>query len=78
MKYYFGVYRDYSENCKIAQLCLTVYDLSCEILADPGRVILHEPSREKAISKAKKLANDNECLTLEVNFEKTRYMKVKK
>lgn len=78
MKYYFGVYRDYHKDRKIAQLCLSVDDLSCEILADPGCVVLHEASRDKAVSKSRVLALANDCSTLELNFEKFKVIKTKK
>jgi len=45
VKYSYGVYKDYSEGTKIAQLCLTVDSLSCEILADPGCLAFYTERR---------------------------------
>ena len=56
VKYWYGVYRDYACNTKIAQLCLSVDDLSCEILADPGCIIFSYNSKRAAIKNAKSRA----------------------
>ena len=77
VKYWYGVYKDYSKGTKIAQLCLTVDDLSCEILADPGCLTFYEESRRKAISDTKLRAKLDGCFMLELNFEKYRVVKIK-
>jgi hypothetical protein len=77
MKYFYGVYRDYNDNSKIAQLCETVDSLSCEILADPGCVTMHESTKKKVIEKATALAKEHGCIKLEVNFDKYKIVKIK-
>lgn len=77
MKYWYGVYKDYSEGTKIAQLCLSVDDLSCEILADPGCLTFYYHSRKEAIEYASDLAIQNGCTFLELNFEKYKIIKIK-
>ena len=77
VKYWFGVYKDYSCNTKIAQLCLSVDDLSCEILADPGCITFYYNRRRAAIKDAKLRAELNGCIMLELNFEKYRVVKIK-
>ena len=77
VKYWYGVYRDYTCNTKIAQFCLSVDDLSCEILADPGCITFYYHSRKDAIKDAKSRAKLDECIKLELNFEKYREFKIK-
>lgn len=77
VKYYYGVYKDYSAGTKIAQLCLTVDDLSCEILANPGCLTFHHASRKRAIAHAKLFAEVYGCTLLELNLEKYRAVKIK-
>ena len=77
MKYWYGVYKDYSEGTKISQLCLSVDDLSCEILADPGCITFYYKSRKDAIKNAKSRAKLDGCILLELNFEKYRTLKIK-
>jgi len=77
VKYWYGVYKDYSEGSKIAQLCLTVDDLSCEILADPGCLTFYHESRKEAIDHGKLFAKHCGCTLLELNFEKYRVVKIK-
>jgi len=77
VKYWYGVYKDYSEGTKIAQLCLSVDDLSCEILADPGCLTFYYHSRLAAIKDAKSRAKLDGCIMLELNFEKYRVVKIK-
>ena len=77
IKYWYGVYKDYSEGTKIAQLCLTVDDLSCEILANPGCLTFYYHSRIDAINDAKSHAKLDGCIILELNFEKYRVVKIK-
>jgi len=77
VKYYFGVYRDYAEKIKVAQLCLSVDNLSCEILAHPGCVTFEKEYRRQAISLAKTFAFNNGCKLLEINFETYRTIKIK-
>ena len=77
VKYWYGVYRDYACNTKIAQLCLSVDDLSCEILADPGCISFYFNSRRAAIKDAKSRAKLGRCILLELNFEKYRTLKIK-
>ena len=77
VKYWYGVYRDYTEGIKVAQLCLTVDDLSCEILADPGCITFYYNSRRAAIKDAKSRAKLDGCIMLELNFERYRTIKIK-
>jgi tRNA G37 N-methylase Trm5 len=77
VKYWYGVYRDYTCNIKIAQLCLSVDDLSCEILDDPGCITFYYRSRKDAIKDAKSRAKLDGCIKLELNFEKYRELKIK-
>ena len=77
VKYWYGVYRDYACNTKIAQLCLSVDDLSCEILSYPGCINFCYNSRRAAIKDAKSRAKLHGCILLEVNFEKYRRLKIK-
>ena len=77
VKYWYGVYKDYSKGIKIAQLCLSVDDLSCEILADPGCLIFYNKSKRETIKEAKLRAKLNGCVILELNFEKYRVVKIK-
>ena len=77
VKYWYGVYKDYSEGTKIAQLCLVVDDLSCEILAYPGCLTFYYNSRRDAIKDAKSRAKLDGCIMLELNFEKYRVVKIK-
>jgi hypothetical protein len=58
------VYKDYTCNSKIAQLCLLVDDLSCEILADPGCTTFYYHSRRAAIKDSKLRAKLDECVNL--------------
>ena len=78
VKYWYGVYRDYACSTKIAQLCLSVDNLSCEILADPGCITFYYHSRRDAIKDAKSRAKLDGCIILELNFEKYRTLKIKK
>jgi len=77
VKYWYGVYRDYTCNTRIAQLCLSVDDLSCEILADPGCITFYSKSRRSAIKDAKSRAKCDGCILLELNFERYRTLKIK-
>ncbi len=77
MKYWYGVYKDYRAGTKIAQLCLSVDDLSCEILADPGCLTFYHESRKEAIEHASDLAIQNGCTFLELNFENYKIIKIK-
>jgi hypothetical protein len=77
VKYWYGVYRDYACNTKIAQLCLSVDDLSCEILADPGCISFYCNSRRTVIKDAKSRAKTDGCIILELNFERYRTLKIK-
>ena len=77
VKYWYGVYRDYACNTRIAQLCLSVDDLSCEILADPGCISFCYNSRRAAIKDAKLRAKLDGCIILELNFERYRTLKIK-
>jgi hypothetical protein len=77
VKYWYGVYKDYSEGTKIAQLCLSVDDLSCEILADPGCITFYYHSRRTSIKDAKSRAKLDGCIILELNFERYRTLKIK-
>ena len=77
VKYWYGVYRDYACNTRIAQLCLSVDDLSCEILADPGCITFYSDSRRAAIKDAKSRAKVDDCIILELNFERYRNLKIK-
>ena len=78
VKYWYGVYKDYTCNTRIAQLCLSVDDLSCEILADPGCITFYYQSRLTAIKDAKSRAKLDGCIILELNFEKYRTLIIKK
>jgi hypothetical protein len=53
VKYWYGVYKDYTCNIKIAQLYQSVDCLSCEILAEPGCVVFYTSKRSEAIENAK-------------------------
>ena len=77
VKYWYGVYKDYSKGIKIAQLCLSVDCLSCESLANPGCLTFHHGSRKKAIAHAKLFADEYGCTLLELNLEKYREIKIK-
>jgi hypothetical protein len=77
VKYWYGVYKDYTAGVKIAQLCLSVDDLSCEILADPGCITFYYKSRKAAIEDAKSRAKLDKCIGLELNFEIYRTLKIK-
>lgn len=77
VKYWYGVYKDYTAGIKIAQLCLSVDDLSCEILADPGCISFYYNSRRAAIEDAKSRAKHDNCIELELNFERYRALKIK-
>ena len=77
VKYWYVVYRDYTCNTKIAQLCLSVDNLSCEILADPGCITFYNNSRRAAIKDAKSRAKLDGCILLELNFERYRTLKIK-
>lgn len=77
IKYWYGVYRDYSCNTRIAQLCLSVDDLSCELLADPELLTFYYNSRRAAIRDAKSRAKLDGCIKLELNFEKYWELKIK-
>ena len=77
VKYWYGVYKDYSKGIKIAQLCLSVDNLSCEILADPGCITFYYHSRIDAIKDAKSRAKLDGCIILELNFERYRRLKIK-
>ena len=77
IKYWYGVYKDYTYNTRIAQLCLSVDDLSCEILADPGCITFYYHSRLDAIKDAKSRAKLDGCIILELNFERYRTLKIK-
>lgn len=76
IKYFFGIYRDYDEKIKVGQLCLTVDDLSCEILAEPGCITFYQKSRVAAINNAKALSKQYGCNLIEYNLEKYRVNKV--
>ena len=78
VKYYFGVYIDYPENIKIAQCCLEVDDLSCEMLADPGLITFYTFDRFDAKRQAKQLAIRHECKFIEFGWGKYQLIKVKK
>ena len=75
-KYYYGIYRDYREGTKIAQLCLSIDDLSCEILANPGCLAFYRDRRCDAIDHARLRAKHDGCILLELNFEKFRTLKI--
>jgi hypothetical protein len=77
IKYWYGVYKDYSEGTKIAQLCLSVDNLSCEILAKPGCLSFDFCSQRSAIRYAMELAKQEGCTLLELNVEKYRAIKIK-
>jgi hypothetical protein len=77
LKYYFGVYKDYSDNQKIAQLCLSVDDLSCEILANPGCITFYASSKTAAITRAKQLAKQEKCTHFEKGWGSYQLIKVK-
>jgi len=77
VKYWYGVYKDYPCKTKIAQLCLSVDNLSCEILADPGCLTFYHHSRRAAIKNTKSRAKLDGCIMLELNFEKYRVVKIK-
>lgn len=77
IKYFFGIYRDYVKKILIAQLALTVDDLSCEMLAVPGLITFYQKSRKAAIQNGKMLAKENGCKHIEYNLEKYRINKVK-
>lgn len=77
VKYWYGVYRDYACNTKIAQVCLSVDNLSCEILADPGCISFCYNSRRAAIKDAKSHAKLDGCILLELNFEVYRTLKIR-
>ena len=77
VKYWYGVYKDYTCNTQIAQLCLSVDDLSCEILADPGCLTFCYHNRIDAINDAKSHAKLDGCILLELNFETYRTLKIK-
>ena len=77
VKYWYGVYKDYACNTKIAQLCLSVDDLNCEILADPGCVTFYYHSRRAAIKDAKSHAKLDGFIILELNFETYRTLIIK-
>jgi hypothetical protein len=76
VKYWYGVYKDYARNTKIAQLCLSVDDLSCEILSDPGCVTFYYLSRRAAVKDAKSRTNLDGCILPELNFERFRTLKI--
>ena len=78
IKYFFGVYKDYAKGIKVAQLCLTVDDLSCEILVDPGCLTFYTERRIEAIEHASDFAIQNGCTFLELNFEKYKIIKILK
>jgi hypothetical protein len=76
VKYWYGVYKDYMRNIKIAQLCQSVDCLSCEILAEPGCVVFYTSMRSGAIEYAKSHAKLDGCIILEMNFDKCRIIKI--
>jgi len=78
MKYYFGIYIDYSEGLRIAQCCLEVDDLSCEMLANPGLITFYNTSRLEAKSHAKQLAIRHDCNFIEFGWGKYNLIKIKK
>lgn len=80
MKYYFGIYVDYTDanRPRIAQLALTVDDLSCEMLADPGLITFYQNNRNDAKSQAKQLALRHECKFIEFEWGNTQLIKIKR
>ena len=79
MKYYFGVYIEYStdKNMRIAQLTMSVDDLSCEILADPGCVTFNSSGRAKAKEHGKHLAKMHNCQYIEFGWGQCKLIKIK-
>lgn len=63
--FFFGVYKDYSENKRIGQLADEIDFLSCEILANPGVIRIYSPGIQKAWRSAKREAKKYNCTHLE-------------
>lgn len=80
MKYYFGIYVDYTDTNRprIAQVATIVDDLSCEMLADPGLIILDDCYRWRVKDDAKKLAKIHNCKFIEFCWGKYQLIKIKR
>lgn len=80
VKYYFGVYIEYTNvnQPRIAQVTITVDDLSCEILADPGCITFYQHTRTDAKCDAKQLALRHNCKFIEIGWGKYQLIKIKK
>ena len=80
MKYYFGIYVEYTDpnRPRIAQLALTVDDLSCEMLADPGLITFYSTDRMVAKGQAKQLALRHGCKFIEFEWGNTQLIKIKR
>lgn len=79
MKYYFGIYVDYTDanRPRIAQCALSVDDLSCEMLADPGLITFYYSGRARAKEHAKHLAKLHNCKFIEFQWGKYQLIKIK-
>ena len=80
MKYYFGVYVDYTDanRPRIAQLTTTVDDLSCEMLAVPGLITFYCSERSVAKDNGKVLAKTHNCKFIEFGWGKYQLVKIKR
>jgi len=79
MKYYFGIYVDYTDKnrSRIAQVSLSVDDLSCEMLADPGLITFYYSGRARAKEHSKHLAKLHNCKFIEFQWGKYQLIKIK-
>lgn len=79
MKYYFGVYVDYTDanRPRIAQLTTSVDDLSCEMLANPGLITFYANQKLRARSIAKDYAKIHNCKFIEIGWTKLNLIKIK-
>ncbi len=78
MKFYFGIYKDYSVKpaANIAQLGDSVDSLSCEILAHPGCITFEKANISTALAHAKSLAKEHCCNFLEKNTSNYQIFKI--
>jgi len=76
INYYYGIYKDYQEKIKVAQLTDDIDCLSCEILAQPGVESFMEDNKNRAIINARLRAKRDNCNLLEINLKKYQLIKI--
>jgi hypothetical protein len=80
MKYYFGIYVDYSDanRPRIAQVMTSVDDLNCEMLANPGLITFYYSEKRRCKEHSHHLARLHNCKFIEFGWLKYGLQKVKK